>query len=143
MSTRNSSRPEANDTVHTPRGIHFACYLLLAAMVLWAGFQRRSRPLRLEETIAVERDRLSRVERRIDPNTAGWAELACLPGIGEVLARRIVSCRTQHPAGPAPGVGQRPTFATIEDLDAVKGIGPKTLVRIRPYLKFPTTAPRR
>ncbi len=50
---------------------------------------------------------------RIDLNTAPAEELAELPGIGEVLAERIVAYRTEH--GP---------FAAAEDVQAVDGIGP-------------------
>lgn len=60
----------------------------------------------------------------IDLNTASTAELDRLPGIGKVLAGRIVS--------------QRP-FDTVEDLEKVPGIGPKTLDRLRPLVRV--TAP--
>jgi competence protein ComEA len=60
---------------------------------------------------------------RLDLNRAGSAELQQLPGVGPVLANRIVSYRNLH--------GR---FATYEDLDAVKGIGEKMLQKLRPYL---------
>ena len=47
-----------------------------------------------------------------------------LPGVGETLARRIVESRSE--AGP---------FTELEALRRVRGIGPKTLERIRPYLR--------
>jgi competence protein ComEA len=47
-----------------------------------------------------------------------------LPEIGEALAKGIVESREQD--GP---------FASHDDLDRVRGIGPKTLERIRPYLR--------
>ena len=53
-----------------------------------------------------------------------WPELTQLPGIGETLARRIVESRRQ--AGP---------FADHEDIRRVRGIGPRTLERISPYLQ--------
>lgn len=59
----------------------------------------------------------------VDVNRAEWPELAQLPGIGRVLAQRIVDRRQQ--AGP---------FRRVEDLRQVRGLGPKTLDRIRPYL---------
>jgi competence protein ComEA len=49
----------------------------------------------------------------VDLNTAGVAELDALPGIGPVLAQRIVDHRTQR--GP---------FETVDELDDVPGIGP-------------------
>jgi competence protein ComEA len=49
----------------------------------------------------------------VDLNTASVAELDALPGIGPVLAQRIVDHRTS--VGP---------FASAEELDDVPGIGP-------------------
>ncbi len=62
---------------------------------------------------------------KIPVNTATTTDLMDLPGIGPKLASRIVEFRNS--SGP---------FASEEELDLVKGIGPKTLVRIRPYLSF-------
>ena len=59
---------------------------------------------------------------RLNVNTAAGHELALLPGIGPRTAALIVS----HRDGNGP-------FATFEALLDVKGIGPKTLERIRPY----------
>lgn len=56
----------------------------------------------------------------VNVNTAGPTELESLPGIGEVLAQRIVDHRTEH--GP---------FASVDDLLAVSGIGEVTLEEIR------------
>jgi competence ComEA-like helix-hairpin-helix protein len=56
----------------------------------------------------------------IDPNRSPIAELVRLPGIGEVLAGRIVAYRETH--------GR---FDTIDDLLAVQGIGPSILDGIR------------
>ena len=63
---------------------------------------------------------------RIDPNRASVAELVRLPGIGPALAGRIVADRDQR--GP---------FGSAEGLRRVRGIGPKTLDRIRGFLSFP------
>ena len=49
----------------------------------------------------------------LDLNTAGVAELDALPGIGPVLAQRIVEYRSRQ--GP---------FRSVEELDDVPGIGP-------------------
>lgn len=56
---------------------------------------------------------------RIDVNAANEAELTLLPGIGPALAARIVTDREQH--GP---------FATLDDLQRVRGIGPVTVEQI-------------
>ena len=58
-------------------------------------------------------------------NSASEAELMTLPRVGKVLADRIIAWREQH--GP---------FGTIEDLDAVDGIGPRMLEQLTPLLVF-------
>lgn len=77
-------------------------------------------------TQPVEIDRLEsrRYDFRVDINSANWVEWTQLDGIGDALARRIVADREAN--GP---------FQSIEDLDRVKGIGPKTIARLRPWLK--------
>jgi competence protein ComEA len=62
---------------------------------------------------------------KLDLNRASAAELAELPGVGPVLANRIVSYRNEH--GP---------FKTLDELDKVKGIGPKLLEKLRPLLEI-------
>jgi competence protein ComEA len=56
-------------------------------------------------------------------NTAGGEELAALPKVGPVLAQRIVDWRKEH--------GQ---FKTVEELDAVDGVGPKMLETLLPLV---------
>ena len=60
----------------------------------------------------------------VDINAADWPELIQLPGVGQTLAQRIVESR--QAAGP---------FTDHDDLRRVRGIGPKTLEQIRPYLR--------
>ena len=60
---------------------------------------------------------------RVDIDRASAAELERLPGIGPALAARIVADRTSR--GP---------FQDPEALLRVKGIGPRILGRIRPFL---------
>lgn len=62
---------------------------------------------------------------RIDPNTASSSELQTIPGIGPVLAARIIEYRETV----AP-------FTKPEDLLNVPGIGAKTLAKIEKYLEF-------
>lgn len=59
----------------------------------------------------------------LDLNTADIRTLETLPGIGPVLAQRIVDYRMRY--GP---------FTRVEDLLQVPGIGQKTLERIRPFV---------
>lgn len=60
----------------------------------------------------------------LDINNATWVEWAQLDGIGETLARRIIAYREEHGG-----------FDSIEDVSRVKGIGQKTMDRIRPHLR--------
>jgi len=59
----------------------------------------------------------------ININTASKEMLMQLPGIGEEYAERIILFREDH--GP---------FESVEQLVKVRGIGKKSLERIRPYL---------
>lgn len=59
----------------------------------------------------------------VDLATADAAALMTLPGIGPALAARIVEDRERN--GP---------FRTVDDLGRVKGIGQKTLARLKPFL---------
>ena len=60
---------------------------------------------------------------RFDLNRASEEELQKLPRVGPVMARRIVQYRQK--------IGQ---FRSVEQLLEVKGIGRKTLERLRPYV---------
>ncbi|BDG61455.1 ComEA family DNA-binding protein [Caldinitratiruptor microaerophilus] len=60
---------------------------------------------------------------RVNLNTAGVEELMTLPGIGRVLAERIVEHRRRVER-----------FRSIEDLLQVPGIGASRLEQLRPYL---------
>ncbi|MET3850441.1 competence protein ComEA [Paenibacillus sp. OAE614] len=63
--------------------------------------------------------------KKVNVNTAGLTELTDLPGIGEAKAKAILEYRNQH--GP---------FKSVADLDKVKGIGPKMLEKMKPYIQL-------
>ncbi|MBS0203357.1 MAG: helix-hairpin-helix domain-containing protein [Planctomycetes bacterium] len=65
----------------------------------------------------------------LDINTASWVEWSQLDGIGETLARRIVADREE-----------RGLFHDPEEVNRVRGIGPKLMDRIRPFLRGGTDA---
>lgn len=135
----------ANARPQIARGTHLTLYAVLACVFIYAAVQRYRRPLDIQDHAPVEPERVAAVAGRIDPNTAGWAELARLPEIGESLAREIVRyrekarARRKRDAGRTGGSDPAAStiFRSIQDLDPVPGIGEKTLQRIAPYLKFP------
>lgn len=59
----------------------------------------------------------------VDVNTADATALDALPGIGPVLAQRIVDTRAKHP------------FSSVDELADVPGIGPSLLSRLRPLVR--------
>jgi competence protein ComEA len=61
---------------------------------------------------------------KVNLNTAGVEELGTLPRVGPVLAQRIVDWRKQH--------GR---FQTVDELDAVDGVGPKLLEALLPLVR--------
>ncbi|MBU5628054.1 ComEA family DNA-binding protein [Oscillibacter sp. MSJ-2] len=64
----------------------------------------------------------------INLNTGGLDELMLLPGIGEVIARRIISYREEH--GP---------FQSIEEIMNVSGIGEATFADIKEQITVQTS----
>jgi competence protein ComEA len=62
---------------------------------------------------------------RVDADRADAVEFARLPGIGPVLAKRIVAERRS--SGP---------FRSLAGLDRVPGIGPALLAELEPHLSF-------
>lgn len=87
----------------------------------------RSRPLTILGPIDITGVRIllptfldAEEEDKINLNTASAEELASLPGIGGVLAARIVAYREEH--GP---------FQTLDDIMQVSGIGSKVVEEIR------------
>ena len=65
------------------------------------------------------------MESCVDINRALPDELTALPGIGPVIAGRIVTYRSEH--GP---------FTRLEEIDQVKGIGPVKLKKLADKVCF-------
>ena len=60
---------------------------------------------------------------RLNVNRANESELDGLPGVGPVLAQRIIAYRTEHG-----------NFGTVEDLQKVAGIGPAKFSELRTFV---------
>lgn len=120
--------------------------LEVAAMLKRAGIWAESSPERIAQLRQEQRDKTSELDRvrqetkaprstdqrPIDLNAASVHELEALPGIGSVLARRIVQGRP---------------YQTVDDLVRVKGIAKKKLDTIRSqivvHLNQPTPAQKK
>ena len=63
------------------------------------------------------------IDGKININTATAQDLSALPGIGDVIAKRIVDYRAQYGA-----------FQVIEEIENVKGIGEKIFSQIKDYI---------
>lgn len=73
-----------------------------------------------------------KLETKINPNNAAMASLVRLPGIGVVRAQGIVAYRDAFKRQNSAGVA----FENHDDLQKVKGIGPKTVENVSQWLKF-------
>lgn len=76
--------------------------------------------------------RISPLQTKINPNVSSIGNLVRLPGIGLNRAMQIFDYRnrfmTEHEGGKA--------FEKPEDLNNIRGIGPKTVEAIAPFLEF-------
>ena len=119
---------------HYWRAVTFLVILILAGAGFWGV--RRFAPavfLGKPDLIAVPNDEnpqnrttkqaVANKPALLNINTASTEELQTLPNIGETTAQRIVDYRTQHG-----------DFTSVDALQNVKGIGAKTLEKLRPFV---------
>ncbi len=100
----------------------FAAVFLMLSGYHWATLGGWGmRPIELERLPSRQYD------FRIDINSASWVEWTQIEGIGEVTAQKIIAEREAN--GP---------FRSVKDLLRVKGIGPKKLEMMRPFLREPS-----
>jgi competence protein ComEA len=100
-----------------------AAALVIGAALVLVGVYYSNEAMLRGRIIDIDRATPQPVQFQLDINTAQVPELLLLPEIGESMAERIVDERTAN--GPFRGIG---------DLRRVRGIGPKTLEQIRPFL---------
>jgi comEA protein len=69
-------------------------------------------------------------EKPVNINTASSDELQTVPGIGPVTAEKILHMRKSYGA-----------FKSVDDLLAIRGLGPKRLDKMRRYLTVGKASP--
>lgn len=106
------------DPDRLPRAAAAAVLVVLASLgagsSLWSGRGSADRP----ESVSAALSPL------LDLNSATAAQLESLPMIGPRRAESIVADRARR--GP---------FRSVDDLGRVHGIGPRTIERLRPFVK--------
>lgn len=118
--------------------IKFAMLVATIAVVLWIGWPvQKEAPSQAqpEQSIAMQAPATApvasvpraKMAAKVNLNRASADELQILPGIGPVLAQRMVDWRKAH--------GR---YRTVDDLQEVKGIGKKRLEQLRPLVTVKT-----
>ena len=111
-----------------------AMLIATIAAVLWIGWPvpkegpRQAEPdqpiaTQAPAAVPVTAAAPAKAEPKVNLNRASEDELQALPGVGPVLAQRMVAWRKAH--------GR---YRTVDDLQAVKGIGKKRLEQLRPLV---------
>ena len=110
-------------------GVKAGMFLITAGALLWIGWSVPVTPpagLKSDPTVpGISLEHQKAAPLVVQLNQATLEELQTLPGIGPVLAERILTHRKQ--GGP---------FRVPEDLLAVKGVGVKRLEGVRPFLRI-------
>ncbi len=120
---------------HYWRGVAFLIILILVGTGFWC--LRRFNPtlfLGKPDFIAVPNEPISEQEQQLSVdenpdllniNTASAEELQTLPSIGPQTAQKIIKYREEHG-----------DFTSVDALTGVKGIGEKTLEKLKPYISI-------
>ena len=117
---------------HYWKAVTFLVILILVGTGFW-GLRRFAPAMFLgkPDLIAVPNEEQSQAMKSLasdkpallNINTASAEEFQTLPNIGAKMAQRIVDYRTQN--------GK---FTSVDDLQNVKGIGAKTLEKVKPFI---------
>lgn len=99
--------------------IAVALVFVLLAMAIYFGLVAKQ----ANGLVEIETAPRLKFDFKVDVNRAKWFELFAIPGVGETLAKRIVEYRNQN--------GE---FSSIDELEAVRGLGPTSVQKMAPYL---------
>ncbi len=107
--------------------IQCAAFLIVVAICVVLGvFFSSGKLLSVSSSVSIE------TEPCVNPNHAPLASLVRLPGVGISKAASIIEYR-EDLCSRRPG---SVAFCSIDDLENVPGIGPKTAERISLWLRF-------
>src|SRR6185437_2660841 len=109
--------PASSPPATTSRAAQFALALGIALLLGLLLFRGYGNSLGMRPTDAVA--------ARFDVNSAERSDFEQIPGVGPKLAQAIVDHR-----------GEKGRFHSLEQLRDVKGIGPETLEKLRPFVKW-------
>jgi hypothetical protein len=101
-------------------------FLIAGGAVL--AWQMAGQSVQAGEDIPVDSSRVAQGQDRIDPNTASYASLRRLPGLGPAKAQNIIAWRESHKDQP---------FRQAGDLSRIRGFGTVLPRRVAPYLDLP------
>jgi competence ComEA-like helix-hairpin-helix protein len=118
---------------------HAALGLIVAGLALAALAAQRTVPPPAAPVAVFPRPTTPKPElralrdgQRLDINRASAEELTLIPGVGPKLAARIVEERSR-----------RGRFERLEDLRAVRGLGPKVWLRVEPFVEVDQVSNRK
>ena len=114
----------ATDNRDSHTAVRFYCFIfaIVLCAVALGGFY-------CDQFISGRTEMRQSLTVAINPNTAEVASLVRLPGIGPARARDIVAYRNSSEV-------DKPAFKCAGDMEKIKGIGPKTVEKLLPYLCF-------
>lgn len=107
--------PQTNSQTH----VVVVLFVLTFAILLFRGYGERYATQPTVQQAAAP-------QASVDLNRVDRTELLQIPGVGPNMADAILTYRHE-----------RGTFASVEDLEAVHGIGGKTLEKLRKYVHVP------
>jgi competence protein ComEA len=113
--------PDRSNPWLRPREQATASVVMVSALVLMAAAWWRH--ANRGGMVDIDRAAPQVARFQVDVNHADWPELIQLPGVGQILAERWIAERERG--------GE---FRSVDDLERVRGMGPRTLERIRPFL---------
>jgi len=110
-------------------------WLLLALLTVSVIYRVMNDRYKVNEPFVIQDENSQSLLDKINPNTASWASLARLPGIGPGKAKAIIKFREEYKQSNGRSAI---AFQTDNDLCKVKGIGGLTVEKIKEYLVYGT-----